>query len=236
MTKKNKRVIPIWIYVGCGFSIMISIIALIIAIAALDGYPVCNLKISYENTMSFASVIFAVIGIIITIFFITFGYNMHRYDSRLASCHDDFNRVMNDVSDEMRANFEEMRELLSSLEGTEKENQEYIRLAKGRLFCRSKYSTDDEKQDGIRALQQYGKAESIIILEKIIKENSENKSIVESAQYALKIIEQRINPSGVSEVPINLENGPWFKKIGRLIQEGKEIIKTWIDSIKVGKE
>ena len=181
--KKNKKHIPIWIF--CGISLLISIVALIIAIAGLKGYSICDFEIAYSITMDFAGIIFAVTGVVLTIYFITFAIDIFKLDRKMAKAHE----LEESVRDEMNMARKEFTDLL---EGTTSEKK-YARLFGARISIKSRFSTEDEMAGAILALSESDEWEDYNLLRDKIVNNPEIKEDMKNrAKAAMKEIEVRI--------------------------------------------
>lgn len=185
---KHKTYSLIWIsYVAVS---LISAIALIFSIAAINGK---NLEFDYNNTIGFAGIVFAVAGVVFTIFFVVFGYRTVEIYKRLSDAED----ITEDVNNDMRNNLKETTNLISSIKGlkSDSDKNKYLTLAEGRLLCSSRFSTDEEKETGIGYLQQYSDKQSDVeLLEAVMEAALKEKKtkIKNAAKRAIKEIEKRI--------------------------------------------
>lgn len=169
---------------------LISAIALIFSIAAINGE---KLEFDYNNTIGFAGIIFAVTGIIITIYFVTFGHRTYEIYKQMS----DAEQIADEVRSDMRNNLIETINLISSIKGVtySKDKLKYLSLAEGRLLCGSRFSNDEEKETGISYLQQFSNKESDVeLLKKVAKEarRKQNTKIQTAANTAIDIIKKKI--------------------------------------------
>lgn len=190
MKSPNHKLPPI-VWICFIATVLISAVALIFSIAAINGN---NLEFDYNNTIGFAGIIFAVAGVIITIYFVTFGHKTFEIYKKMSDTED----IMNSVNSDMRNNLTETMNLLSSIRGItySKKKLKYLLLAEGRLLCSSRFSTDNEKETGIGYLQQYSdKQDDIELLEKVANEAKKNNNtkIKDAAETAIIQIKTRIH-------------------------------------------
>lgn len=186
MGKRRINVSP-WIYVFCILSFLFSFCALIVALAALD-YPIGELIYSDEKTLSILGIAFAIVSFSVTSY-CTIVLSVNERNARKVLA--DANAAKEEAYETMQSLFD----LLSSLEGVLKDNQNYIRLFKGRLICRSSFSTDEEIMTGIGCLQQFSKKESDIeLLKKVAKEarKTNNEELEDAAKEAIEAIKNRL--------------------------------------------
>lgn len=191
MEKRNRKIHPI-IWISCVVAVLVSVVALIFSIAAINGDLLYQLEFDYNNTIGVAGIIFAVAGVVITIYFVTFGHKTFEIYKKLS----DAEEITDKVNSDMRNNLVEITNLISSIKGI-KDNEErhkYLSLAEGRLLCSSRFSTDDEKKTGISYLQQFSNKEKeydIELLEKVAKEARKEKKtdLYEAAEEAIEALE-----------------------------------------------
>lgn len=190
MGKRRNNVSP-WIYVLCIFSFLVSGCALIVSLAALD-YPIGKLVFSNEKALSLLGIAFAIVSFSVTSY-CTIVLSLNERNARKVLA--DANAAKEEAYETMQTLYKDLMDLLSSLEGVLKDNQKYIRLFKGRLMCRSLFSTDEEKKIGIGYLQQFSDKQSDVeLLKKVIKEAKKElkTDIIKNAEEAKGKIEERI--------------------------------------------
>jgi len=192
MGKRRNNMSP-WIYVFGILSFLFSVCALIVALAALD-YPIVELIFSEENTLSILGIAFAIVSFSVTSY-CTIVLSMNERNARKVLA--DANAAKEEAYETLQSLYKDLKDLLSSLEGVLKDNQNYIRLFEGRLFCRSSFSTDDEKKTGISYLQQFSNKEKeydIELLDKVAKEARKAKKtdLYEAAEEAIEALEGRL--------------------------------------------
>lgn len=176
------------VLVCCIAATLISVIALVFSLAAINGE---QLEFDYNNTIGFAGILFAVAGVVITIYFITFGHKTYEIYKQMS----DAEEIADEVRSDMYNNHVETINLISSIKGVthSKDKLKYLSLAEGRLLCSSRFSNDEEKETGIIYLQQFSNKESDIeLLKEVAKEARKNKKIKEAAKNAIKVINRRI--------------------------------------------
>lgn len=204
MGKKRNNVSP-RIYVFCILSFLFSLCALIVSFAALD-YPIGKLVFSNEKALSILGIAFAIVSFSVTSY-CTIVLSMNEKNAHKVLT--DANLAKEEAYETMQSLYKDLMDMLSSLEGVLKENQKYIRLFKGRLICRSLFSTDEEKETGIGYLQQFSDKQSDVeLLESVLKEAKKAKTteIITAAKTAIDEINNRIKERTVETDKDKIEN------------------------------
>lgn len=182
-----------WVNILSGAAFLISITALVLAYAKLD-VPLKDLQSSYNNAVTIVEMVIGILGLCVTIYFVTMGITLHKYTKSLEET---LSRAM-EMDTTMQFQFKEIINVISDIETVSGDKAKYIRLARGRLICRSKYSNDAEKKDGISAIQGYytskgsGRSaidEDIQILKNLTNDFKIDKDVRENAQRAIDAIE-----------------------------------------------
>ena len=187
MRNHNKHSI-VWIF--CIAVALISTTALVFSIAAINGE---NLEFDYNNTIGFAGIIFAVAGVVITIYFVTFGHKTYEIYKRMSEAEN----ITDEVNSDMRNNLIETTNLISTIKAVtySRTKIKYLLLVEGRLLCGSRFSTDEEKETGIGYLQQFSNnPDDIVLLELVAIEARKNKKteLFKAAKKAISVINDKI--------------------------------------------
>lgn len=169
-----------------GAAFLISITALVLAYAKLD--------VPLKDAVTIVEMVIGILGLCVTIYFVTMGITLHKYTKSLEET---LSRAM-EMDTTMQFQFKEIINVISYIETVSGDKAKYIRLARGRLICRSKYSNDAEKKDGISDIQGYytskgsGRSaidEDIQILKNLTNDFKIDKDVRENAQRAIDAIE-----------------------------------------------
>ena len=172
-----------------------SIAALILAFAKLD-VPLSQLKFSFDRAINIVELVMGSLGLSATVFFITMGITLHKYNKEL----NETLRRSKEIDYTMQSNLKETIDALSSIESVANEKAIYIRLAKGRLMCKSTFSNNRQKKEGISYIQAYYTSkpsnkteipednEDIVILKNMTNNFQLDKDIRDSAQQAIDAI------------------------------------------------
>lgn len=138
--------------------------------------------------MDFAGIIFAVTGVVVTLFFITFAYDIFKLDRTMTQAQ----KLENEVREEMTVAHREIQYFIAGLEGiTPEHKKKYIRRYVARYILGSKYSTDDERERGITDLQESnGKSDYDLLKDNIVYNPViKNSKLIAQAKYAMRVID-----------------------------------------------
>ncbi len=207
MEQKKKRSIPLWaLFILC-FALIFSLVALVFSLAAL-GVPIVLIG-SFDKFIAVISIILALIAASSTVFSIAMSHDITLYRSEIAESRRILDETNENIDNTMRLQLKETITVFSSIESIAGDQKIYIRLAKGRLLCQSKYSDNDEKEQGISYIQAYyltaGKGGTFSPDDKKIlnqlKNNPEiDKEVEKSAETALYAIQKATKQN---RTPIN---------------------------------
>lgn len=138
--------------------------------------------------MDFAGIIFAVTGVVVTLFFITFAYDIFKLDRKMTKAQ----KLENEVREEMTVAHREIQYFIAGIEGIIPEHKKkYIRRYVARYIIGSKYSTDDARERGVTDLQEYnGKSDYDLIKDNIVNNPViKNNQLIAKAKYAMHVID-----------------------------------------------
>jgi len=215
MEQKKKRSIPLWaLFILC-FALIFSLVALVFSLAAL-GVPIVLIG-SFDKFIAVISIILALIAASSTVFSIAMSHDITLYRSEIAESRRILDETNGNIDNTMRLQLKETITVFSSIESIAGDQKIYIRLAKGRLLCQSKYSDKGEKKEGISNIQAYytsaGKGQTIssedyeILYQ--LKNNPElDDEVRNCAETALNAIQnvtkQNSTPNKTTKDPSNL--------------------------------
>lgn len=201
MTKKKREIakVPSWVIFLLVLTLLLSLVAIVISFVKLD-IPIKELEASFEKASTIIGLIIGVLGVCTTVYFITMGITLNQYKKELDDYQNTFEGIKNSVDYAMKSQLKETISVLSSIESVANENKIYIRLAIGRLMCKSAYSTEEEKKSGIREILTYytsDKAsysidnEDVEILRIVSESKDFGQELREYAKHAISAIQER---------------------------------------------
>lgn len=206
------------------FSILISITALVLAYARLD-VPLSELESSCDRTITIIEMVVGFLGISATVYFITMGITLRDYKEKL----EESLMITAEISDDMRNQLHETIFALESIESVAGENEIYIRLAKGRLFCKSKYSNSKEKKNGISYIQAYYSSN------RVSSARDEDLAILEGLKDNIELDNDVRDMANDAIVAIRGGSAPQDDSVQRdvgLLKEVREIMRDSIQELK----
>ena len=157
---------------------------------------------AYNKTMTLAGIIVGVFGVAATVYFVVMGIDIHRYKREI----DDIVRNQKNTNAKIDENKFDIIDSLSMMEGLfdDKRKKESIRLAMGRIICKSKIYTEKfPLETGISYLGQYSSSQKDIDILQVIEKESDDEKIRNQAKSARKEIEKRReNSHGQEDIDI----------------------------------
>lgn len=184
------------------FSLVFSLSAIVVASIALEiPYSEVSREVVYNKTMTLVGIIVGVFGVAATVYFVVMGIDIHRYKNELDYMTNEIAKINAKVDenkegvDAINSKDTNIFDVISVLEAISKDEEqtEIIRLALGRMICKSKNHTKEYPLEmGIRYLGQYSRSpQDNDILKKII-DNTNDEKIKKQAYGAIEKINSRL--------------------------------------------
>ncbi len=185
------------------FSLVFSLTSIAVASIALEiPFTEVSREVAYNKTMTLAGIIVGVFGVAATVYFVVMGIDIHRYKREI----DDIVRNQKNTNAKIDENKFDIIDSLSMMEGLfdDKRKKESIRLAMGRIICKSKIYTEKfPLETGISYLGQYSSSQKDIDILQVIEKESDDEKIRNQAKSARKEIEKRReNTHGQEDIDI----------------------------------
>lgn len=177
-------------------SLVISLAAVVLVGFALKlSFADVSREVAFNKAMTLAGLIIGTLGVAATVYFVVMGINIYRHAEKLEAIEDKYRMVMDDMDKSKENQYNEILDAMSLLEGTSNDlgYKEIIRLAMGRIICKSKIHTEEYPlEKGIMYLAQYSRSQEDIDLLEKIKDNTDDEKIKKQAYGAIKKINSKL--------------------------------------------
>lgn len=193
--------LPLWGIVGVlTLSLGFSIWALIIANS--DDRGNCEMILNYTKVIELAGLIFTVVGVVFSLFFVIVGINANRIRKDINSIDENITEkaaliekeLKGIESDNLYNMYGHLLDMAKYINGKKERERKInsLTLARARLTTQSNLLSKDKRLQRMPALDLLGTLEDIADLDKIINSPTEDDEIIESAKIRKEEIKQRL--------------------------------------------
>lgn len=186
--------VPVWIiFTTVGLSLGFSIWALIMANA--KPFSFFQFEFNYTKLVELTGLIFSVLGVVLTVYFVIIGINATRIEKELSYKKDQIEKELKKIEcdnlDEIYGQIIRLTETVSK-EKKRKSILNSINLSRARLATQSRFLSKEKRLQRMLALDMLGNIDDIVDLVKIINDPTEDKEIIESSKMRKEEIEKRL--------------------------------------------
>lgn len=206
--------VPVWIiFTVTGLSLGISVLSLIMANS--KPFSFFQLEFDYTKLVELTGLIFSVIGVVFTVYFVIIGINAKEIEKEISKRKEQIEKLDKEIKKKqfqiesvkkqtenaIKVEMDQQDEMYGHLLEQAKNNSDTnkrkrtidaLNLSRARLATKSRFLSKNKRLQRMSALDILGDTTDITDLVKIINDSTEDKEIIESAKMRKEEIEKRL--------------------------------------------